>query len=325
MSSIKFTSSPGLPHGSFAEEWLCHKKGSEWWYVTGTLTDGETGGLYSFQYTLVKPQLAGVSPFILMTALTDFQSGKHYYSQQTLLGKSGIVINGDCAAVAGAAALLLDGGKPSRLKINAAEFALDLAISPNKAPVWHCDGGELAMGITGVEKERTYYYSYTNNDVEGVLLLGGEKKTVRGKCWIDKQGGGYSLINGKTHWEWFSLRFDDGEEAMLFSFPQDKYRDGSYIKADGSVRRLNDYTIEPLDFTQAAGMVFSCKWRVRLPGVKGEEYTIVPKTDGQLNLAYFELLADIIDAGGGKVGVCFVELLPGVYNQKFKVVLFKKA
>jgi len=36
--------------------------------------------------------------------------------------------------------------------------------------------------------------------------------------------------------------------------------------------------------------------------------------DGQMNLAYFELLAEIINPSGERVGYCFVELLPGVRN-----------
>jgi hypothetical protein len=36
----------------------------------------------------------------------------------------------------------------------------------------------------------------------------------------------------------------------------------------------------------------------------------------QFNLFFYELLADITDRNGRVVGYCFVELLPGVYNEK---------
>jgi hypothetical protein len=39
-----------------------------------------------------------------------------------------------------------------------------------------------------------------------------------------------------------------------------------------------------------------------------------PLIEGQLNLAYFELLAAIKDDSGQAIGMCFVELLPGVLN-----------
>lgn len=53
-------------------------------------------------------------------------------------------------------------------------------------------------------------------------------------------------------------------------------------------------------------------------GVKDEFYTIIPRMDGQVNLTYYELLADIKDTQGHLVGYCVVELLPGVYNENIK-------
>jgi hypothetical protein len=58
---------------------------------------------------------------------------------------------------------------------------------------------------------------------------------------------------------------------------------------------------------------------VEIKNIKDEKYTIVPKMDGQLNLFYFELLADVKDSHGQVVGNCVVELLPGVYNEKMNI------
>jgi hypothetical protein len=51
-----------------------------------------------------------------------------------------------------------------------------------------------------------------------------------------------------------------------------------------------------------------------LPGIKEERKKIRPLIEGQLNLAYFELLAEILDPKGERAGLCFVELLPGARN-----------
>jgi predicted secreted hydrolase len=184
--------------------------------------------------------------------------------------------------------------------------------------VWHCDNGVLRMGIDK-PGQTTYYWSYTNLAASGTLTLGTEKLAVTGKAWFDRQGGTYSIIDRWTHWEWFSLRFFDDEEGMRFSFPQDDYRDGTFIGRSGDSRRLNDYSIEPQGFTQAGGKKFSFGWKIQMKGVKDEDYTIVPKMDGQLNLTYFELLADIRNKQSTVVGLCVVELLPGVYNDKINV------
>jgi hypothetical protein len=106
---------------------------------------------------------------------------------------------------------------------------------------------------------------------------------------------------------------------MLFSFPQSDYQDGTFIDKEGNYERLSDYSIKPLGFTEAGGHKFSLGWEVEIKGVKDEKYTIVPKMDGQVNLTYYELLADVRDREGNTVGYCVVELLPGVYNKHIKV------
>ena len=167
--------------------------------------------------------------------------------------------------------------------------------------------------------------SYTNLVASGHLTLENKKYKVTGKAWFDKQGGTYTLTSRWTNWEWFSIRFFDNEEVMLFSFPQDGYQDGTYIDHTGSCQRLNEYVITPLGLTAAGGKKFSFGWTVEMPGVKDGYYTIVPKIDGQLNLFYIELLADIKDRDGRDLGYCVVELLPGVYNDISALDAFARA
>lgn len=72
------------------------------------------------------------------------------------------------------------------------------------------------------------------------------------------------------------------------------------------------------------GYKFSCGWKLKIPNIKDEEYKIIPIIDGQLNLAYFEQLCYIYDSFDKLVGMCFVELLPGVYNKKIDGKLLLK-
>lgn len=204
------------------------------------------------------------------------------------------------------------------INITTKDYSLSLDMNAVKSPVWHCDNGVLRMGLDD-PKQTTYYWSYTNLRATGKLVLGNKEFKVSGKAWFDRQGGTYNIINRWTHWEWFSMRFFDNEEVMLFSFPQSHYQDGTFISKDGKYKRLNDYDIVPLGFTEAGGHKFSLGWKVKMKDVKDEEYTIIPKMDGQLNLTYYELLADVKDKKGDTVGYCVVELLPGVYNEHIKV------
>jgi predicted secreted hydrolase len=321
MSNIQYTTSRGVPHQSMADEFLCHKHGSEWWYCTDFIND-ESGKLFSFQFTLARVRIYGMQFHILMTALTDFETKQHHYAQKPVFFGRNVTLTSDKIGLDGIADMTFS-GKELKLGMTGSDYSLSLDMNAVKPPVWHCDNGVLKMGVDD-PKERTYYWSYTHLATSGKLTLGNKEYQVTGKAWFDKQGGTYTLTSRWTNWEWFSLRFFDGEEVMLFSFPQDNYQDGTYIEKSGNFRRLNDYVITPLGFTEAGGKKFSCGWQVELRGIKDVAYTIVPKIDGQLNLFYFELLADIKDKDGNNVGYCVVELLPGVYNETSAIAAFAR-
>ena len=77
----------------FDTEWLLHKKCSEWWYSTSILRD-EENNLYSCQYTFLRMRLLPfLKPYILMSAITDFKTKKHYYTQSFTLSKNEIEID----------------------------------------------------------------------------------------------------------------------------------------------------------------------------------------------------------------------------------------
>jgi predicted secreted hydrolase len=255
-----------------------------------------------------------------MTAVTDFQTGKHHYEQQAIFFGKNIVITPERIALDGTAEMTF-AKKKIGMDMTGMDYSLTLEMEVAKPAAWHCEDGVLKMGI---DNQWTYYYSFTNLPASGLLKIEGQEYMVSGKGWFDRQGGPYNPLDSRTAWEWFSLRWFDNEEAMLFSFPQDNYQDGTFIAKTGKYRRFADYRITTLGWTEARGKKFSCGWKVEMKGVKDEEYTIVPKIDGQLNLFYFELLAEIKDRSDKVVGYCVVELLPGVYNKQSALDAFKK-
>jgi predicted secreted hydrolase len=321
MKNIQHTISRGVPHQSMADEFLCHKNGSEWWYCTGFIND-ETGQLFSFQFTLARVRIYRLQFHILMTALTDFATKQHHYAQKPIFFGRDVTITSDKVGMDGIADMTFS-GQELKLSMKGSDYSLSLDMNAIKPAVWHCDNGMLKMGVDN-PKETTYYWSYTHLATSGKLTLEDKEYQVAGQAWFDKQGGTYTLTSRWTNWEWFSLRFFDGDEVMLFSFPQDNYQDGTYIEQSGNFRRLTDYQITPLGFTEAGGKKFSCGWQVEMRSIKDVEYTIIPKIDGQLNLFYFELLADIKDKDSNDVGYCVVELLPGVYNETSALAAFAR-
>ncbi|MDR1599242.1 MAG: carotenoid 1,2-hydratase [Oscillospiraceae bacterium] len=324
MGKIVYTAGSGLPPTTFDDVWLAHKNRGEWWYCTGYLED-KGGDLFGYQFTLAK--ITVVVPFMLLIcSVTDFRSGKHYNTQTPIFFGKGVTVTADTLAVDGHTRLTLSPNEHSgkgrmRLDMRGAGFRLDVEMEAAKPPVWHCDNGALQMGIPG-ETERTYYYSFTNLAARGSLEIGGKAyEGLAGKAWFDRQGGTYHITDPRCGWEWFSLRFFDNTEAMLFAFPQDDYYDGTLIEASGAYRRLNDYTIKEMEIITFEGKRFSNGWNLEMDGKK---YTITPKISGMFNVFFFELLADIKGEDGSLLGYCFVELLPGVRNKGNVLAAFIK-
>lgn len=104
---------------------------------------------------------------------------------------------------------------------------------------------------------------------------------------------------------------------MLFSFPQHPYIDGTDIDKQGKTTRLQNYEIKPKKFVPRGKYkyTFSFGWEIVLPGVKDEHYEVNPLSEGQFNIAYFELLAEIVNSDKKRVGYCFVELISGARNK----------
>lgn len=326
MARIEYIDGIGIPHGTFEEEFLTHKKCSEWWYCTGYLQD-DKGSLFAYQFTLAKVTILGIKFHLLISSITDFRTGKHYNTQTPIFFGKGITTTADLLSVDKQAVFtfapspLASKGRMD-LHMVSDSFILDVELDAVKAPVWHCDDGVLQMGILDDPKERTYYYSFTNLATKGKLvLLGEEFNNLTGKTWFDRQGGTYSLTNPRTNWEWFSLRFFDNSEAMLFAFPQDGYFDGTFIEPNGKYRRLNDYKIQAQEVITFQGLQFSNGWDLEM---NGKKFTLKPMIDGMFNLSFFELMADVIDERGKSVGYCFVELLPGVRNKNNPLDAFRR-
>lgn len=299
-------------HKDFDVEWGIHKGCREWWYATGILFDDDDN-MYSFQYTLLHLAMGAITPKVVMVALTDYKNNRHYYLQDMPGKKHPVYIDENEASLPGIATARKC-GEGIFIALTHKDFTMDLMCQYGKGPVWHCENGKLQMGIKG-KRATTLYYSWTNMPTEGTLVLGGKKIKLHGKTWFDKQGGPYNMANMKCHWEWFSLRFFDDEEAMLFTFPHNENPEyeGTFIDKNGNYHRLNNYTIESLSVTEYKGLKWSSGWKLHM-NEKEQDYLIEPIQEGHMNFAYFEELCYIKNMAGEIVGYAFAELLPGVLN-----------
>lgn len=309
-------------HGKFDEEWLPHKKVSGWWYITGYLSDKQNPDhLYSYQYTVAQGRILGKRIYILHMALSDLKDDNHLFKQEVRLWRRKKIRANYKEVVYAPYTILSKEQKQLNLEVTTDEFDLNLRLQKAKEAIWQCDNGVLTMGLPNDPKQRTVYYSYTNLLTEGNLIIRDKSRPTRelevvGKSWFDRQYGPFRLLNRASHWEWFSFRFFDDEEIMLFYFPQHPYMDGTYIDKQAKTTRLQNYEIKPKDFIKKGSFdyTFSFGWDVTIPGIKEERYVLKPLSGGQFNIAYFELLAEILNSKNDRVGYCFVELICGARN-----------
>ncbi|MFW9784601.1 MAG: lipocalin-like domain-containing protein [Candidatus Heimdallarchaeota archaeon] len=312
-------------HGDFDAEWPSHTKVTDWWFITGYLTEKDNPeNLFSYQYTLLKPRVYGLTFYVLQMAFTDFQTKNHLFKQMVTLRKGKKLYVNQNNVNYLPFSILKKKKEHMELSMITDDFSLQLGLQKNKGAFWHADNGVLVMGLPHDTQQRTVYYTYPNMPTSGEVTLNttaNEKKILKvtGKSWCDHQWGPFRLLDPASHWEWFSLRFFDDEEIMLFAFPQHPYYDGTYINHLGERQLIRNYRYTPKEYIEIDNFTFSKGWELEIPNIKEERYEIRPLIDGQLNLAYFELMAEILNPKNERVGYCFAELLPGVRNPTKKI------
>jgi predicted secreted hydrolase len=309
-----------INHGSFSEEWSPHLNANDWWYITGYIQDeNNPGHLYSYQFTVFNPTLLKKTIFVLHLAFSDMQTGEHLFEHKLQLPGKKTHISQDSVTFL-PFALLQKSQNEMTLTAATQKLGLNLKLNMGKGAVWHCDNGVLAMGLPDDPFQRTVYYSYTNMPTSGNVEWrdsSGQKRemTVIGKSWFDRQWGPFRLLDTASFWEWFSIRFFDDEEVMLFAFPQHGYYDGTYINKDGKNQRVKNYEYTYHTLKKRGKLIFPFGWDITIPGIKEERYQILPMNDKQYNSGYYEMMARVTRSDGTEVGYCFVELLPGTRQE----------
>lgn len=120
------------------------------------------------------------------------------------------------------------------ISANSGGIQLDFKCTPTREMLMHGEDGVILMG----DDKESAYYSFTNLETTGTITYNGKThKVVSGRTWMDHQWG-----NAKRpgfHWDWFSMRFEDGGSLMLFNIrdPKNNPRriEWTYRNADGKI------------------------------------------------------------------------------------------
>ncbi len=142
---------------------------------------------------------------------------------------------------------------------------------------------QMAHGKGGA----SYYFTYPNASVKGILEEGAGALKVQGTAWHDHQFGNFTVFD--SAWDWFSLRFDEQKlyimvfgfrKLKLFNFkksvhpekttskefsPEDEYITTGNTFKDGKSIPLEDVRIVPEKFfTLPSGVKYPLVWRISI-------------------------------------------------------------
>ncbi|MFZ1575918.1 MAG: lipocalin-like domain-containing protein [Chromatiaceae bacterium] len=214
---------------------------TEWWYITGWVTD-EGGAERGFQVTFFRvatgigadnPSRFAPRQLILAhAAIADPATGHLLHAERA---------ERELEPLAGAArdrthawikdwGLSLDGDQ-YQARIENEAFALDLSLIPAGPPV--LNGREGFSQKTPNPYHASHYYSRPQLAVTGRMRLHTEKHRVTGRAWLDHEWSSELLSEEARGWDWIGINLHDGGSLMAF---QMRHPDGSVLWTAGTLR-----------------------------------------------------------------------------------------
>ena len=287
---------------------------TEWWYFTGNLT-GDNGGPYGYQLTFFRQGIrrnrsedgnrwtAG-DIYLAHFALTDGKGGKFWHFDRSLRAGPGLAGSAEGQmnvwALTWSARMDKEG---IRLKAHQKGVAIDLRLTPKKPLVLHGENGLSRKGPK--EGQSSYYYSFTDLETKGTLLLpgGGVPIPVTGTSWFDQEFGSNQITAEQVGWDWFAIHLTDGRDLMIYFLRKkdgsvEVTSSGTIVEKDGRSRhvKLGEITMDVLARWKSGRSKgeYPSKWRVRIAsaGIDLAFSSIVPDqelvTEASTGVTYWE-------------------------------------
>lgn len=250
----------GFPHDTGAHPAFR----TEWWYVTGWLTD-EAGRERGFQVTFFRvrtgagednPSRFAPRQLVLAhAAVADPQEGRLLHDERAARALEPLTGYGQerTRTWIGDWVLTFDGER-YRSRIDSAEFAFDLVFAPQGPPLLNGQDGYSQKAAD--PRNASYYYSRPQLAVEGELRVHETAHRVRGRAWLDHEWSSELMPEGARGWDWIGINLHDGGALMAFRL---RDADGRALWAGGSVRTADgaQRTLAPAEVRFSAGR----RWR----------------------------------------------------------------
>lgn len=306
----------------------------EWWYLTANLSadDGQT---YGAQWTLFR---TAVRPPGSFQAANDWQSAQVFMAHFALTGPDehhafqrysrggALAADTRSGVVAEPFAAWMDDWKlestgsgfvPLEVTARHDNHAMRLLLQSDKPLVLQ---GEEGFSQKHPGGGGSYYYSHPFLEASGELTIDGQKISVQGKAWLDREWSSQFMQPDQSGWDWFSVHLDSGEKLMLFRLRGDSpagtanadFLHGVLIQPNG-----NKFTLDPaqidlqvLKKERVAGRSLPLHWQIHLPGID-RNFTVRALHPDQwmdVDFPYWEGVVTASGEGPGNNGMGYLEL-----------------
>ncbi len=286
-----------------------HQRLTEWWYYTGHLRDVASGARYGFEYVIFRAERGGFPvSWAAHLAITDEGRQTFHYAQRSVIGRTAELAPGPGAGfsfslgadpgdptTAGRPAWTMKGvGGDDHLaaRLSTAEavvagsaggLGLDLSLHAAKPAVLQGGAGWIDFGPAG----GSYYYSRTDLQATGSIVLDGRTLQVSGTAWFDHQWGDFIAVGGGG-WDWFAVNLGDGSDLTMSlvraADGTDSLVYGTFVDRDGRATHL-DRSAFRVEITgrwtsPKTGASYPAGWTVTIPG-QGLTLHLQPTVAGQ--------------------------------------------
>ena len=311
---------------------------TEWWYATGWLRDANALGeapAFGFQLTFFRSRTGlaanSRSRFAARQLLFVHAALSDLVGQRLLHAERIARWNGDEGSIRAAASATdtrirignwhferAQDGYRATLGDEGAGFAYRLALATTQPVLLQGDAGFSRKGPDAAHA--SHYYSQPQLAASGELRHAGQARAVSGRAWLDHEWSETLMPEDAVGWDWIGINLDDGSALTAFRL---RRADGSAIWAGGSQRARDGAPLsfaadavrfEPLaHWTSAATRArYPVRWRVDTPAGRFELRALFEAQEldnrASSGTVYWEGLAELLDAGGKRLGLGYLEM-----------------
>ncbi|MDR6956738.1 putative secreted hydrolase [Pseudomonas brassicacearum] len=294
----------------------------EWWYVTANLKDAE-GREFGVQWTLFRsalnaaPQANGWGNQTIWLGHAAVTSATVHHAAERYarggVGQAGVQATPFEAWIddwrLGTQASGVDPLADMQLQARDPHFSYALRLTSSLPLVLQGDHGFSQKSEQG---QASYYYSQPFFQASGQLEIDGQRYTVSGPAWLDREWSSQPLTANQTGWDWFSLHLDSGEHVMLYRMRHkegEPYLTGTWIDARGQAQTLHagEISLAPLDTAKVAGRSMPVRWSIKIPAKQLDVTTqaLNPNAWMNLRIPYWE---GPVRLSGSHVGNGYLEM-----------------